>query len=100
MGTDDVGRWRLEGTMSGRCPGVEIKVRWTLACTEATGVLASRSHYWHLHLVATSGQSLSGSPAPRPHLDISFAATAERREHTYANVHSSRLITEKTAARP
>ena len=44
--------------MSGRCPVDEIKVRWTLACTEATGVMAARSHYWHLHLVATSEQSL------------------------------------------
>ena len=57
--------------------------------------MASRSHHWHLHLVRDFGTVVIRSPAPRLH-----AATAERREHTYANVHSSRLITEKTAARP
>ena len=52
--------------MSGRCPGVENKVRWTLACTDETGVLASRSHSWHLHLVAFADER-SPSPAPRLH---------------------------------
>ena len=48
-----------------------------------------------LALGSDFGTVVIRSPAPRLH-----AATAERREHTYANVHSSRLITEKTAARP
>ena len=80
--------------MSGRCPVDEIKVRWTLACTEATGVMAARSHYWHLHLVATSD-----SRCPCSCSSAGFSDGGKERAYE-ANVHSSRLITEQKAASP
>ena len=46
--------------MSGRCPVNGIKVRWTLVCTEATGVMAARTHHWHLQ------QARSGEQEKQP----------------------------------
>ena len=56
--------------------------------------MAARSHHWHLHLVATSGQSLSARP-----LHCGDGGKARAYVCQCAQ-HSSRLITEKTAARP